>query len=153
MFIGCGHVLRLSAVRALGGYTEFPGTYGAEEKDFCLRLIDSGYQIVKFDGVHVWHDKSSLARDEARQHCSGVCNDLALALRRVPLALVFPILALKASSHVAFSLRMGLLRPCLQGFCDFACAAAAVWRSRRPVRVSSLARFYALSRAPREIVI
>ena len=62
-FIGCGHLLRLSVVKELGGYAEFPGAYGVEEKDLCLRLIDAGYQIVKLDGVHVWHDKSGLARD------------------------------------------------------------------------------------------
>jgi GT2 family glycosyltransferase len=152
MFNGCGHVLRLSAVKELGGYAEFPGTYGVEEKDLCLRLIDSGYQIVKFDGVHVWHDKSSLARDISCQHRSGVCNDLTLTLRRVPLAFVIPVLAWKVPSHVAFALRTGLLRPCLKGFRDFVFAAAEVWRGRRPVRLSSMARFRALTRSPRDVV-
>jgi GT2 family glycosyltransferase len=151
MFIGCGHVLRLSAVKELGGYTEFPGTYGAEEKDLCLRLIDSGYEIVKLDGVHVWHDKSVLMRDIPRQHCSGVCNDLTLALRRVPIAVLLPVLSWKVSSHIAFSVRTGLLLPCLQGFRNFMFAAAGVWRTRRPVRLSSMARFRALTRSPREV--
>jgi len=151
MFIGCGHILRLSTVKKLGGYTEFPGMYGAEEKDLCLRLIDAGYQIVKFDGVHVWHDKSSLARDIPRQHRSGVCNDLTLTLRRVPLAFLLPALAWKVPSHIAFALRTGLLRPCLRGFRDFVFAAAAVWRARHPVRLSSMVRFRALTRSPREV--
>jgi glycosyltransferase involved in cell wall biosynthesis len=151
MFIGCGHVLRLSAVKELGGYTEFPGTYGAEEKDLCLRLIDSGYEIVKLDGVHVWHDKSVLVRDIPRQHCSGVCNDLTLALRRVPIVVLLPVLAWKVSSHIAFAVRTGLLLPCLQGFRNFMFAAAGVWRTRRPVRLSSMARFRALTRSPREV--
>jgi glycosyltransferase involved in cell wall biosynthesis len=151
-FIGCGHVLRLSAVKQLGGYAEFPGTYGAEEKDFCLRLIDAGYLIVKFDGVHVWHDKTLLARDIPRQHCSGVCNDLALTLRRVPCSVVLPILGWKMSSHIAFAARNGLLRPCLQGFRNFAWAAADVWRTRHPVRLSTLAQYRTLTRSPREVV-
>jgi glycosyltransferase involved in cell wall biosynthesis len=151
LFIGCGHVLRLSTVKALGGYAQFPGAYGAEEKDFCLRLIDAGYQIVKLDGVHVWHDKSSLARDIPRQHRSGVCNDLTLTLRRVPLGILVPVLAWKVPSHFAFAIRTGLLGPCLQGFRDFVFAARAVWRSRRPVRLSSMARFSALTRSPRKV--
>jgi glycosyltransferase involved in cell wall biosynthesis len=150
-FIGCGHVLRLSTVKALGGYAEFPGTYGAEEKDLCLRLIDAGYQIVKFEGVHVWHDKSSLARDIPRQHCSGVCNDLALTLRRVPLVFLLPIMAWKILSHIAFALRKGLLRACLQGFRDFVMAAADVWRTRSPVRLSTLAQYRMLTKLPREV--
>jgi GT2 family glycosyltransferase len=151
MFIGCGHVLRLSTVKALSGYAEFPGTYGAEEKDLCLRLIDAGYQIVKFEGVHVWHDKSLLARDIQRQHCSGVCNDLALTLRRVPLGFLLPIMAWKILSHIAFALRKGLLRPCLQGFRDFVMAASDVWRTRSPVRLSSLAQYRTLTKLPREV--
>jgi GT2 family glycosyltransferase len=150
MFIGCGHLLRLSTVKELGGYTELPGAYGAEEKDFCLQLIDEGYQIVKLDGVHVWHDKSSLARDISRQHCSGVCNDLAFTLRRVPTAILFPILAWKVSNHIAFSVRGGLLRPCLEGLRKFLFAAAKIWRTRRPVRLASMTRFRALTRSSPE---
>jgi glycosyltransferase involved in cell wall biosynthesis len=150
MFIGCGHVLRLSAVKELGGYTEFPGTYGAEEKDLCLRLIDSGYEIVKLDGVHVWHDKSVLARDIPRQHCSGVCNDLTFVLRRVPIVSLLPVLIWKVLSHLAFGVKTGLLHPCLQGFRHFIFAAADVWRTRRPVRLSSMTRFRALTRSPVE---
>jgi GT2 family glycosyltransferase len=151
MFIGCGHVLRLSVVRELGGYTEFPGAYGAEEKDFCLRLIDAGYGIVKLDGVHVWHDKTSSARDLSKQHRSGVCNDLTLALRRVPVALVVPVIVLKLSKHLVFAVRGGLLRACLQGVRDFMRVAFDAWRARGPVRLSSLMQFYSLSRTPRKV--
>jgi GT2 family glycosyltransferase len=151
MFIGCGHVLRLSTVKALGGYAQFPGTYGGEEKDLCLRLIDAGYQIVKFDGVHVWHDKSTLARDLPKQHCSGVCNDLALTLRRVPLLLLFPILVWKVSNHIVFGLRNGLLLPCLRGIRDFAFTAVNLWRTRRPVRWVGLAQYRTLTRSPRDL--
>jgi GT2 family glycosyltransferase len=149
MFIGCGHMLRLSAVRELGGYSEFPGAYGAEEKDLCLRLIDAGYGIVKLHGVHVWHDKTSSARDLHAQHRSGVCNDLTLALRRVPVGLVAPIVILKTLRHIVFAVRNSLLRACLQGVRDFLLVAIDVWRARRPVRLSSLAEFYALSRTTR----
>jgi GT2 family glycosyltransferase len=151
MFIGCGHLLRLSTVKVLGGYTEFPGAYGVEEKDLCIRLIDAGYMVVKLEGVHVWHDKSSLSRDVAQQHCSGVCNDLALTLRSVPLGVLLPILTWKTSSHMTFALRKGLLRPCLQGFRDFIFSAADIWSARRPVRLSSLAEYRALTRSPRKI--
>src|SRR5712691_3825988 len=150
MFVGCGHVLRLSVVRELGGYTEFPGAYGAEEKDFCLRLIDAGYGIVRLDGVHVWHDKTPSARDLHKQHRSGVCNDLTLALQRVPAGLVVPVVALKMASHLVFAIRNDLLRACLRGVYDFLLAAADVWRARRPVRLASLVQFYARTRPARK---
>jgi len=146
MFVGCGHVLRLSAVKEMGGYVESPGLYGGEEKDLCIRLIDAGYQIVKFDGVHVWHDKSSLARDLADQHRSGVCNDLAFVLRRTPLGLIIPSLIWKISKHLVFSLRAGLLISCLKGFVKFGASANRVWCTRHPVRLSTLSRFRVLSK-------
>lgn len=146
MFIGCGHVLRLSAVQRLAGYAEVPGRYGGEEKDLCLRLVDAGFGIVKLDGVHVWHDKTMRARDLTRQHRSGVCNDLVFELRRCPLALLLPMLVWKLARHLAFALRHRLLRPCWRGFGDFFGALGDAWRGREPVRLASYARFLALIR-------
>ena len=74
MFIGCGHVLRLSAVRAAGGYAPTPGIYGSEERDLSLRLADLGYAIERMPGVHVWHEKAWPGRDWFPLHRSGVCN-------------------------------------------------------------------------------
>jgi glycosyltransferase involved in cell wall biosynthesis len=146
MFIGCGHVLRLSIVKELGGYSLSHGIYGAEEKEFCLQLIDAGYDIMKFDGLHVWHDKTAQARDVSRQHRSGVCNDLTIVLRRVPLAMLVPVLVWKLVNHIIFAFRHRLLRPCLLGIADFVEAAGTSWRDRCPVRIATLARFHKLSK-------
>jgi GT2 family glycosyltransferase len=151
MFIGCGHVLRLAAVKALGGYGRFPGSYGGEERDLCLRLIDGGHEIVRLDGVHVWHEKTMAARNLAGQHRSGVCNDLTFALRRTPSALLMPALLYKIAAHLLFSVRRGLVSPCVRGIGDFIAAAGKTWRTREPVRVASLMRFQALARSPQAI--
>jgi GT2 family glycosyltransferase len=151
LFIGCGHVLRLSVVKELGGYSRFPGTYGAEEKDLCLRLIDAGYGIVALPGVHVWHDKSELGRDVARQYRSGVCNDLALTVRRVPLPQLLALLPYKFILHLVSGVRRGMLRQCLQGMRDFVRAAWGLWRERAPVRFSSFRALRALDKAPRKV--
>ena len=63
MFIGCGHALRLKAVREVGGYEAMPGFYGGEEKDLCLRLLDRGWKVVKLSGSTVWHEKTLTQRD------------------------------------------------------------------------------------------
>ena len=91
-FVGCGHMVRLSAAREVGLYEANPGHYGVEEKDLCLRLLDAGYKIVKLFGVHVWHDKTEIGRTFPSQYASGVCNDLVLTYRRTPLFLL-PILS------------------------------------------------------------
>lgn len=146
-FIGCGHVLRISAVREVGWYEVTPGSYGGEEKDLCLRLMDAGYQIVRMPGVHVWHDKSVTARNAILQHQSAICNDLVMTLRRTPL-LILPIALLsKFYRHSKFSLGHGLMRPCLQGFRLFLRSIPTVLRTRRPVRTATLRAFVRLARA------
>ncbi len=62
MFIGCGHLLKLSAVREVGFHHRLPGEYGGEEKDLSIRLLDAGYEVVQLQGVHVWHDKTFQSR-------------------------------------------------------------------------------------------
>ncbi len=146
IFIGCGHVVRLSAVKAVGGYRPFPGFYGAEEKDLSLQLLDRGYDIMRLDGVHVWHDKTPMVRDLVQQHRSGVCNDLSLTVRRTPAALLGTALTWKFIRHLVFARRNRLVGPCLLGFGDFLGQLRSVWASREPVSVATLARFRALSR-------
>jgi len=147
MFIGCGHVLRLAAVRQVGYYELTPGNYGCEEKDLCLRLIDAGYRIVRLPGVHVWHDKTPVAREIPMQHRSGVCNDLVMTLRRTPLILLPVAVPVKFYRHWRFSWRHKLTQPCLQGFGLFARSIPMALRSRKPVRVETLRAYMRLSRA------
>ncbi|HUR41138.1 MAG TPA: glycosyltransferase [Verrucomicrobiae bacterium] len=141
LFIGCGHVLRLSAVREAGYYVESPGFYGAEEKDLCVRLLDLGWEIAKVPGLHVWHEKTPVARDIPAQHRSGVCNDLTFALRRYPLPLVLWVLPGKVLSHLWFGLRHGLLRPCLRGMALFIRHFTEVAVQRNPVSVAAIQEF------------
>lgn len=146
MFIGCGHVLRLSAVKQVGGYAAFPGFYGGEEKDLGLRLIEAGHAIVKVPGLHVWHDKSERARDPAAQHRSGVCNDLVMIWLRAPAALLLPFLAWKLARHLLFARRFKLMRPCLAGVGDFLRSLRRGGR-RAPLKLSTFSRYSALMAA------
>jgi GT2 family glycosyltransferase len=143
-FIGCGHMLRLSAVREVGGYEPAPGSYGGEEKDLCLRLIDAGYEIVRLTGVHVWHDKTKVARRLPAQHRSGVCNDLVMTVRRTPAYLLPVALTAKFYRHLLFAVRNQLVSPALGGFALFFKSLPEVWRTRRPVKISTLRTFMQL---------
>ncbi len=146
MFIGCGHVVRLSALDSVGMYDPVPGGYGGEEKDLCLRLLDAGFHVVTLPGVHVWHDKTPVARELYKQHRSGVCNDLAMTLRRTP-AFALPIaLPMKFLRHLQFAWSRGLIKPCLRGFALFIRNSPSLWKSRRPLRLDTLKAFVRLSR-------
>jgi GT2 family glycosyltransferase len=145
LFIGCGHVLRLSAARSVGLYEVTPGSYGGEEKDLCLRLMDAGHKIMRLPGVHVWHDKTPLARAIPEQHRSGVCNDFVMTLRRTPAPLLLVALFVKVYKHLKFSCTNGLTNACLQGVGLFLRSIPLVWRSRRAVKTSTLRAFIRLS--------
>lgn len=147
MFIGCGHLLRLSAVREIGYYTPNPGSYGSEEKDLCVQLLDRGHEIMFLPGVHVWHDKSAQARDLAAQHRSGVCNDFVFALRRCPMPMALWLIPGKVVSHLRFAITHGLLRPCLRGMAMFCAALPSVAPTRKPVSSTAFHEYLRRSRA------
>ncbi len=135
VFVGCGHVLRLAAVRAVGGYAPTPGAYGSEEKDLSLRLLDAGWAIVKLPGVHVWHEKAWNGRDWYPLHRSGVCNELVMTVRRCPAPDVLVVLPLKLVSYAWFWLRRPrYLRAGLAGVAQFLRHLGGSWRTRKPVR-------------------
>lgn len=92
VFIGCGYMHRLSAVKDAGYYVNFPLPYGHEEKDLSIRLLDSGYKILFLPGVHVWHAHTKMERDVLEQARSFLINDLIFQFRRVPLIYLLPVL-------------------------------------------------------------
>lgn len=146
-FIGCGHVLRLSAVKEVGYYEPLPMNYGSEEKDLCLRLLDRGYRIVFMPGIHVWHDKVNFAADEKRKHQAVVCNDLVFFYRRAPWFILIPGLLLKLTNHLIFALtyKQGALwRALAKGFLRFVQALPSL--QRQPVKLQTLRYFNHLNR-------
>lgn len=135
MFIGCGHIVRLSAVRAAGFYASSPGTYGSEEKDLSLRLADLGYRIDLLPGIHVWHDKAWQDRDYFPIHRSGVCNELVMTLRRCPLPDLLLVFPLKLVSYAWFWVRRpSFLRAGLAGVGTALGHVGSAWRTRAPVK-------------------
>lgn len=145
-FVGCGHILRMSAVRESGYYASSPGFYGSEEKDLCIRLLDRGWEVHLMPGVHVWHDKTEMARDKFAQHCSGVCNDLVFAVRRCPLPIALIALPIKLLNQILFSLRHQLFTPCVYGICLFLRHPLELWTTRKPVRARTFREFIRRSR-------
>lgn len=145
MFIGCGHTVRGTPVRELGGYVSSPGAYGGEEKDLALRLWDAGYRIMSLPGVHVWHDKTAVARAQPDQHRSGVANDLAMTLRRTPLVALPVALITKLYKHLRFAQKHQLERPFREGVALFLKSVPELWQTRRAVRLATLQKYVQLS--------
>lgn len=149
LFFGCGHLLRISAAQECGFYVQSPGLYGSEEMDLCVRLLDRNWEIHFLPGVQIWHDKTTIARDIAGQYRSGVCNDLAFAVRRCPFPLLLGILAVKLINHLRFSTCKGLLNSYFGGLRLFLSALPDIWRSRGTVRTRTFLDFHFLGAAHR----
>ncbi|HWY51305.1 MAG TPA: glycosyltransferase [Chthoniobacterales bacterium] len=145
-FIGCGHIARLTAIKKIGGYATAPGGYGGEEKDLSLRLMDAGYGVMLMPGVHVWHEKTTVARDLVEQHRSGVCNDFGMTLRRTPLAVLPLALLAKLYRHFRFARTHNLERPFWDGLQLFLQSIPELWQSRKPVRFATLQKYLKLSK-------
>ena len=148
LFIGCGHMLRTSALLECGFYVPGPGQYGSEEMDLSIRFLDRNWEIHFLPGVNVWHDKTNLARDGAAQYRSVVSNDLAFAARRCPFPLVLAIMPVKAINHLRFAARNHLLKSCFGGFGLFCRRARDVWSSREPVHPRAFVEFIRRSHKP-----
>lgn len=146
-YIGCGHLLRLSAAKEVGYYTPSPGFYGSEEIDLCVQLLDRGHEILYLPGVHVWHDKAMLARDLHAQLRSNVCNDLVFAYRRCPSPMVLWLIPGKVFSHLRFAVSHGFVQPCAQGMFLFFRSLAKLAPTRRPVSSSAFREFQRRARA------
>lgn len=158
-FVGCGHVIRLDPSRKIGHYYKFPGSYGCEEKDLCLRMIHLGWDIIKMPGVHVWHDKTMDTRDVAKQHNSGVCNDLTFAFLRSPSGLMPVSVIGKIINHLRFAFWFAktppqdhsdfdrkivesessevFIKPALSGIVDFFQRLPSLLKIRQPVSMEA----------------
>ncbi|MBP2230259.1 GT2 family glycosyltransferase [Azospirillum agricola] len=82
-YVGCGHLLRRSAVAAVGLY--MPELYRqGEEKDRCLRLLGAGHRVVALPEVMVYHDKSEKGRKPGLERFYNHRNDLIREVARCP---------------------------------------------------------------------
>ena len=143
-FVGCGHMLRRDMVKTAGGYAEFPGSYGSEEKDLCIRFLDRGWSMKFLPGVHVWHDKTSVGRDWGLQHRSGTLNDLIFGLVRCPMPDVLYYLPGKAVNLVSWGLKGGGQERWagFLGVWDFIKFAPQYWKKRQPVKRETFRAFF-----------
>ncbi|MFT3908093.1 MAG: glycosyltransferase family 2 protein [Ferruginibacter sp.] len=143
-FIGCGHMIRVSAARDVGFYAVNPGFYGGEEKDLCILLMDKDYSIVRFPDVEVWHDKSNVSRDFRLQYRSLVCNDLVFMWRRTPFLYLLPSFFIKLYKHLVYSITFrgkNLVMPLLKGCADFFAALLTGKAKRKAISVKTFKKY------------
>ncbi len=87
--IGCGTAFRAAALAEVGG---LPDDFfmQAEEYDLSLRLLDAGWDVRRFDDLHVRHLKTPAARQPTRTSRLDARNNLMVATRYLPRRWVVP---------------------------------------------------------------
>ncbi|WP_247888054.1 glycosyltransferase family 2 protein [Azospirillum brasilense] len=86
-YVGCGHLLRRSAVAATGLY--MPELYRqGGGKDRCLRLIGAGHRVVALPGIMVYPDKGEKGRKPGLERFYNHRNDLIREGARCPAGLL-----------------------------------------------------------------
>jgi hypothetical protein len=89
VFIGCGTGFRRRALAHVGGLPE-DFFMQAEEYDLSLRLLAAGWDMRRFDDLHVNHLKTPTARKSTRTTRFDVRNNLTLVARYFPDRWVMP---------------------------------------------------------------
>jgi GT2 family glycosyltransferase len=146
-FIGFAHLLRRSTFLGIGGYREALGFYG-EEKEFCLRLLDSGYVSVYLPDALVAHVPDPSGRSQQRYLRFVSRNDCLNTLYNDPMTRLLWMLPVRFALY--FRMRRGwkirdpwgwvwLLRQLVAGLPD-------VLAHRRPVSRRTLAEWQTLRR-------
>lgn len=129
VFIGCGTGFRRCAVEASGG---LPADFymQAEEYVLSLRLLDAGWDIRRFDDLHVMHLKTPGARRPGRVTRLDVRNNLVLALRFLPPQWALPFAVDWTARYRLIARTKGHRLHFALGLIQGICRGLKLWRRR-----------------------
>ena len=144
-FIGFAHIVRRSLFLELGGYRESFYFYG-EEKDYCLRMIHAGFDIVYMPSARVVHAPNPSTRSRSRYVRYVIRNDCLFALYNEPLPLAL----------LTLPIRLGRYRSMTRDFADrggftwivreIARLLPSIFSRRRPVSWATLRQWRRIGR-------
>ncbi len=143
-FIGCGHVLRRSAVERTGSYAPFLAGYGAEETYLSLRMLDAGFSIMLVPGLRVYHAEDPSQYQSTARRAGKLVNELGTVLNAYPLALVLPGGLLKFAAHARYNLRHGSSRALALALQMLPRVTARALCDRHPIQLQTLRRYRSL---------
>jgi GT2 family glycosyltransferase len=144
-FIGFAHLLRRDIFLQLGGYRESFHFYG-EEKDYCLRLLDAGLDVVYMPLARVVHAADIAGRSHSKYIRHTIRNDCLGALYNEPFPLPFVSVPIRLRRYVQMRGSNADPGGLLWIIKDLARKLPSVLRERRPVRWATLRRWRRLRR-------
>jgi GT2 family glycosyltransferase len=149
-FVGCGHILRLSTFRSLGGYRA-DLFYTCEEIEYSLRLWKSGYRVIIFPEIAVYHSKTAVSRPLRTNAWYSSRNAVLCWLLHAPWVFLPPLLGRVIARRLVYGAKSGNLWPCLAGLWEGLRQAPEMFRAGRP-GVLTPAQFSSWQRLPDPLV-
>ncbi len=139
VFIGCGTGFRRRALLQVGG---LPNDFfmQAEEYDLSLRLLTVGWDVRRFDDLHVAHLKTPTARKSSRTTRLDVRNNLTLIGRYFPDRWVMPFALDWANRYALLARARGHRLAHWQGVTEAAIRSVR-GIDRRPLSAESFEKF------------
>jgi len=101
-FIGFAHILRRRLFVELDGYRESFHFYG-EEKDYCLRMLDAGFDIIYMPSARVVHAPDPAGRSQSKYVRYTIRNDCLFALYNEPLPLALLTVPVRLGRYLSMS--------------------------------------------------
>ena len=134
-FIGFAHILRRNIFLSLGGYRSSFYFYG-EEKEYCLRLLDAGYDVVYLPSALVAHVPDPAGRNAQKYLRYTVRNNCLGAIYNEPLVMMLPGVAARLLLY--FRMKRGWKIHDPGGFTwivkQVLSSLPAAWRERRSLK-------------------
>jgi GT2 family glycosyltransferase len=149
-YIGFAVLLRRTTFLELGGYRESFFFYG-EEKDLCMRVLEAGHQVVYLPDALVAHVPDPSGRSQSRYLRYVIRNDCLCALYNEPLPMALLSVPVRLVRYVSMRRHGGSafdpddLRWIVS---ELVAAIPNIWRTRTPMRWTSIRRWRSLRQAP-----
>ena len=147
-FIGFAHILRRDIFLSLGGYRSSFYFYG-EEKEYCLRLLDAGYDVVYLPSALVAHVPDPAGRNAQKYLRYTVRNNCLGAIYNEPLMMMLPSVAARLLLY--FRMKRGWKIHDPGGFMwivkQVLSLLPAAWRERRSLKWATFRQWRKLRRS------
>jgi GT2 family glycosyltransferase len=142
-YIGCAHAVHRELFLELGGYRDLLVHQG-EERDFCIRMLDAGWQVILADTPPIVHDVSP-HRDVGRMTYYGYRNTLLFSTLNVPASLVLPQMLKNTLQLLLHRPRRAAQLPRIQGLLSGWASLATRGSNRRPVKRETFRMYRSLA--------
>jgi GT2 family glycosyltransferase len=117
-----------------------------EEPDMAIRIWDCGYRCLRWNDILIWHEFSSLNRDEERTHYYHARNELLSVWMRAPVPYIIPLSLWRMFSQFRYSQQRRWRTIEFRVWFDTLKMLKLALKHRRPVKAATLRRCLTLSR-------